>query len=58
MDLAFGHYRKAIDASTGMFRDAATRIKAIKPTAKVMSVEALPWWTGLRSIPAEQSSTR
>ena len=39
-----GHYRKAIDASTAMFRDAATRIKAIKPSAKVMSVEALPWW--------------
>ena len=44
MDLAFGHYWKAIDASTGMFRDAAARIKSIKPTAKVMSVEALPWW--------------
>jgi beta-glucosidase len=44
MTLAFGHYWKAIDASTGMFRDAAARIKAIKPTAKVMSVEALPWW--------------
>ena len=27
-----------------MFRDAAKRIKAIKPTAKVMSVEATPWW--------------
>ena len=44
MTLAFGHYWKAIDASTGMFRDAAARIKAIKPTAKVMSVQALPWW--------------
>lgn len=44
MDLAFGHYWKAIDASTGMFRDAASRIKAIKPSAKVVSVEALPWW--------------
>jgi len=44
MTLAFGHYWAAIDASTGMFRDAAHRIKAIKPTAKVMSVEALPWW--------------
>jgi beta-glucosidase len=44
MDLAFGHYKKAIIASTDMFRDAAARIKAIKPTAKVMSVEALPWW--------------
>jgi beta-glucosidase len=44
MDLAFGHYWKAIDASTGMFRDAASRIKAIKPSAMVVSVEALPWW--------------
>lgn len=44
MILAFGHYWKAIEASTGMFRDAATRIKAIKPSAVVMSVEALPWW--------------
>jgi beta-glucosidase len=44
MTLALGHYWKAIDASTAMFRDAATRIKAIKPSAKVVSVEALPWW--------------
>lgn len=44
MDLAFGHYWKAIDASTTMFRDAAHKIRAIKPSAKVMSVEALPWW--------------
>ena len=44
MNLAFGHYWQAIDASTGMFRDAASRIKAIKPTARVLSVEALPWW--------------
>ncbi len=44
MSLAFGHYWEAIEASTGMFRDAATRIKAIKPSAKVVSVEALPWW--------------
>ncbi|MBE2205057.1 MAG: glycoside hydrolase family 1 protein [Chthoniobacterales bacterium] len=44
MTLAFGHYWKAIEASTGMFRDAATRIKKIKPSAKVVSVEALPWW--------------
>jgi beta-glucosidase len=44
MTLAIGHYWKAIDASTGMFRDAASRIKAIKPSAKVVSVEALPWW--------------
>ncbi len=44
MDLAFGTYWKAIDASVGMFRDAAKRIKEIKPSAKVVSVEALPWW--------------
>lgn len=44
MDLAFTHYRKAISASADMFRDAAWRIKAIKKTAKVVSVEALPWW--------------
>lgn len=44
MDLAFGHYRKAIDASVAMFRDAAATIKRIKPAAKVLSVEALPWW--------------
>lgn len=44
MDLAFGHYWKAIDASAGMFRDAAAKIKAVKPSAKVVSVEALPWW--------------
>lgn len=44
MLLAFGTYWKAIDASTGMFRDAAARIKAVKPSAKVVAVEALPWW--------------
>jgi beta-glucosidase len=44
MYLAVGHYWKAIEASTGMFRDAAARIKKIKPSAKVVSVEALPWW--------------
>ncbi len=44
MTLAFGHYWKAIDASTAMFRDAAAQIKAIKPSAKILSVEALPWW--------------
>ena len=44
MMLAVGHYWKAIDASTAMFRDAAARIKAINPTAQVVSVEALPWW--------------
>ncbi len=44
MTLASGHYWKAIEASAGMFRDAAKRIKAIKPTAQVLSIEALPWW--------------
>ncbi|MEI6278124.1 MAG: family 1 glycosylhydrolase [Verrucomicrobiae bacterium] len=44
MSLAFGHYKMAIAASAQMFRDAAARIKAIKPGAKVLSVEALPWW--------------
>ncbi len=44
MTLAFGTYWKAIDASTAMFRDAAARIKNVKPSAKVVSVEALPWW--------------
>ena len=44
MTLAFATYWKAIYASTGMFRDAAARIKKIKPNAKVVSVEALPWW--------------
>jgi beta-glucosidase len=44
MLLAFGTYRKAIDASAGMFRDAALLIKKVKPTAKVLSVEALPCW--------------
>jgi beta-glucosidase len=44
MSLAIGHYHKAIAASAAMFRDAATRVKAIKPEAKILSVEALPWW--------------
>jgi beta-glucosidase len=44
MTLAVDHYWKAIEASTGMFRDATARIKAIKPSAQVVSVEALPWW--------------
>jgi beta-glucosidase len=44
MILATGTYWKAIAASTGMFRDAAARIKKVKPSAKVVSVEALPWW--------------
>lgn len=44
MTLAMGTYWKAIDASTGMFRDAAARIKKANPNALVLSVEALPWW--------------
>ena len=44
MTLAIGHYWKAIDASTGMFRDCAAIVKKIDPSAKIVSVEALPWW--------------
>jgi len=44
MTLAIGHYWDAIKASTDMFRDAASRIKRIKPSALVLSVEAMPWW--------------
>ena len=44
MVLAMGTYWKAIDSSTAMFRDAAARIKKYKSSAKVVSVEALPWW--------------
>ncbi len=42
--LAFREYRRAIEASTAMFRSAAARIRAIRPDALVLSVEALPWW--------------
>lgn len=44
MTLAVGHYWKAIDASTAMFRDCAAIVKKIKPSAQIVSVEALPWW--------------
>ncbi len=44
MTPAIGHYWKAIDASTGMFRDCAAIVKNIDPSAKIVSVEALPWW--------------
>ncbi|GAB4165104.1 MAG: glycoside hydrolase family 1 protein [Terrimicrobiaceae bacterium] len=44
MSLAFGHYHQAIEASTGMFRDAAAIVRSINPKAKIVSVEALPWW--------------
>lgn len=40
----FKGYRAATIASADFFRDAAARIKEIKPSAKVLSVEALPWW--------------
>ena len=42
--LDFAGYKAATIASAEMFRDAAARIKEIKPSAKVLSVEALPWW--------------
>ena len=41
----FAGYKAATIASADMFRDAASRIKEVKPSAKVLSVEALPWWT-------------
>jgi beta-glucosidase len=44
MTLAIGHYWKAIAASTGMFRDAAAIVRKENPRAKIISVEALPWW--------------
>lgn len=44
MTLAIGHYWEAIDASTAMFRDCAAIVKKIEPSAKIVSVEALPWW--------------
>ena len=40
----FKGYEAATIASADMFRDAAARIKELKPSAKVLSVEALPWW--------------
>ena len=43
--LDFAGYKAATVASADMFRDAAIRIKEIKPSAKVLSVEALPWWS-------------
>jgi len=42
--LDFAGYKAATIASAELFRDAAARIKEIKPSAKVVSVEALPWW--------------
>lgn len=40
----FNGYKKAMVASSTMFRDAAARIKEIKPNAKILSVEAIPYW--------------
>lgn len=42
--LDFKGYKAATVASAGMFRDAAATIRKVKPSAKVLSVEALPWW--------------
>ena len=44
LSLAFSRYWEAIDSSTAMFRDAAAIIKKKKPSAQVLSIEALPWW--------------
>lgn len=44
MALAVGHYKRAIIESTGMFRDAAAIVKSIRPSAQILSIEALPWW--------------
>jgi len=37
-------YDRAVKASIRQFREAAAIIKEIKPSAIVMSVQALPWW--------------
>ena len=42
--LDFRGYKAAVVASAKLFRDAASRIREVKPSAKVLSVEALPWW--------------
>jgi beta-glucosidase len=42
--LDFKGYKKAITVSVDFFRDAAARIKEIKPDAKIVSVEAIPYW--------------
>jgi beta-glucosidase len=42
--LDFKGFKAATIASADMFRDAAGIIKRVKPSAKVLSVEALPWW--------------
>ena len=48
MTAAFGTYAAAVRASARQFREAADIIKAVRPDAVVMSVQALPWWeTGL-----------
>lgn len=44
MTLAMGHYWKAIEASAAMFREAAAIVRRHQPQAKILSVEALPWW--------------
>ncbi len=42
--LDFQGYKKAITLSADFFRDAALRIKAIQPEAKILSIEAIPYW--------------
>ncbi|MFZ4116642.1 MAG: family 1 glycosylhydrolase [Chthoniobacterales bacterium] len=42
--LDFKGYKEAIAVSAAFFRDAAARIKEIKPDAKIVSVEAIPYW--------------
>jgi len=37
-------YRKAVNASIAQFREAAAIIRAQRPDALIISVQALPWW--------------
>jgi len=40
----FKGYKNAMSMSVDFFRDAATRIKEIKSDAKIVSIEAIPYW--------------
>lgn len=40
----FKGYKAAMAASAEMFRDAAARVKEINPNAKILSIEATPYW--------------
>jgi beta-glucosidase len=42
--LDFQGYKQAIAVSADFFRDAAARIKEIQPDAKIVSIEAIPYW--------------